>query len=85
MIRTAIVADCNKSKCFALKADKATNTSTREQLSVCLRYLVRDPISQEMSNKEDFLDFIIATSMIGEHLAELLIQNLEGAGISMQI
>lgn len=38
-IRTAIVADCNKSKCFVLIADETTDTSTREQLSVCLRYL----------------------------------------------
>lgn len=44
---------------------------------------VRDPISQEMSIKEDFLDFIIATSTKSEHLVELLIQTLEGAGINI--
>lgn len=82
-IRTAIVADCNKSKCFALIVDETTDTSTREQLSVCLRYLVRDPISQEISIKEDFLEFIIVTSTKGEHLAKLLIQTLEGTGINI--
>lgn len=82
-IRTAIVADCNKSKCFALIFDETIDTSTREQLSVCLRYLVRDPISQEISIKEDFLEFIIVTSTKGEHLTKLLIQTLEGAGINI--
>lgn len=36
-----------------------------------------------MSIKEDFLDFIIATSTKSEHLVELLIQTLEGAGINI--
>lgn len=52
-------------------------------ISVCLRYLVRDPISQEISIKEDFLEFIIVTSTKGEHLTKLLIQTLEGAGINI--
>ncbi|XP_061181206.1 zinc finger MYM-type protein 1-like [Saccostrea echinata] len=82
-IRTAIVADCNKSKCFALIADETTDTATREQLSVCLRYLVRDQVSNEISIKEDFLDFVMARSTKGEHLAELLIQTLQGAGIDI--
>jgi hypothetical protein len=82
-IRTAIVANCNKSKSFALITDETTDKSTREQLSVCLRYLVRDPVSQEISIKEDFLDFVLATSTTGEHLAELLIETLQGAGINI--
>lgn len=45
--------------------------------------MVRDPISQEISIKEDFLEFIIVTSTKGEHLAKLLIQTLEGTGINI--
>lgn len=56
---------------------------SKELLSVCLRYLVRDPISQEISIKEDFFEFIIVTSTKGEHLAKLLIQTLEGTGINI--
>lgn len=64
-IRTAIVADCNKSKCFALIADETTDIATREQLFVCLRYLVRDQVSNEISIKEDLLDFVMARSTKG--------------------
>ena len=81
-IRTSIVESCNNSKFFTLIADETTNTSTREQVSVCLRYLERDPISNKISIKEDFLDFVMATSTTGEHLAELLIETLNNAGIN---
>ena len=81
-IRTSIVESCNNSKFFTLIADETTDTSTREQVSVCLRYLERDPISNKISIKEDFLDFVMATSTTGEHLAELLIETLNNAGIN---
>lgn len=55
-IRTSIVKSCNNSKLFTLIADETTDTSTREQVSVCLRYLERDSISNKISIKEDFLD-----------------------------
>jgi cobalamin-dependent methionine synthase I len=81
-IRTSIVESCNNSKFFTLIADETTDTYTREQVSVCLRYLERDPISNKISIKEDFLDFMMATSTTGEHLAELLIETLNNAGIN---
>ena len=81
-IRTSIVESCNNSKFSTLIADETTDTSTREQVSVCLRYLERDPISNKISIKEDFLDFVMATSTTGEHLAELLIETLNNAGIN---
>ena len=75
-IRTWIVESYKKSKFFILIADE-----TREQVSVCLRYLVGDDIDHKISIKEDFLDFVMAKSTTGEHLAELLIQTLNNAGI----
>ncbi|CAG2216191.1 unnamed protein product [Mytilus edulis] len=80
-IRTSIVENCNNSKFFTLIADETTDTSTREQVSVCLRYLERDTITNKISIKEDFLDFVMATSTTGEHLAELLIETLISADI----
>ncbi|CAC5420415.1 unnamed protein product [Mytilus coruscus] len=82
-IRTDIVDKCNSSKFFALIADESTDVSTREQVSVCLRYIQRDSLSGDVSIKEDFLDFIMATSTKGEHLAELLIEALQGAGVNI--
>ncbi|CAC5380927.1 unnamed protein product [Mytilus coruscus] len=40
-IRENIVRDCNKSDYFAILADEATDTSTKEQVSLCLRFLDR--------------------------------------------
>lgn len=82
-IRTAIVDKCNASNFFALIADETTDTSTREQVSVCLRYIQRDSFSGDVSIKEDFLDFVMATSTTGEHLAELLIETLQSAGVNI--
>jgi hypothetical protein len=82
-IRTATVDKCNASNCFALIADESTDTSTREQVSVCLRYIQRDSFSGDVSIKEDFLDFVMATSTTGEHLAELLIETLQSAGVNI--
>jgi hypothetical protein len=55
-IHTAIVDKCNASTFFALIADETTDTSTREQVSVCLRYIQRDSFSGDVSIKEDFLE-----------------------------
>ncbi|CAG2214457.1 unnamed protein product [Mytilus edulis] len=82
-IRTDIVDKCNSSKFFALIADESTDVSTREQVSVCLRYIQRDSLSGDISIKEDFLDFVMTTSTKGEHLAELLIETLQGAGVNI--
>jgi hypothetical protein len=82
-IRTAIVDKCNASNFFALIADETTDTSTREQVSVCLRYIQRDSFSGDVSIKEDFLEFVMATNITGEHLAELLIETLQSAGVNI--
>ncbi|XP_063427379.1 zinc finger MYM-type protein 1-like [Mytilus trossulus] len=76
-----MVENCNNSKFFTLIADETTDTSTREQISVYLRYLERDTITNKISVKKDFLDFTMATSTTGEHLAELLIETLISAVI----
>ncbi|CAG2202031.1 unnamed protein product [Mytilus edulis] len=82
-IRIDIVDKCNSSKFFALIVDESTDVSTREQVSVCLRYIQRDSLSGDISIKEDFLDFVMTTSTKGEHLAELLIETLQGAGVNV--
>jgi hypothetical protein len=45
------------------------------------RYIQRDSFSGYVSIKEDFLDFVMATSTTGEHLAELFIETLQSAGV----
>jgi hypothetical protein len=52
-------------------------------VSDCLRYIQRDTFSGDVSIKEDFLDFVMATSTTGEHLAELLIETLQSAGVNI--
>ncbi|CAG2209777.1 unnamed protein product [Mytilus edulis] len=42
-----------------------------------------DPILTEHLANEDFLDFVMTTSTKGEHLAELLIETLQGAGVNI--
>ena len=82
-IKNAIVDKCNASNFFALIADETTDTSTREQVSVCLRYIQRDSFSGDVSIKEDFLEFAMATKTTGEHLAELLIETLQSACVNI--
>ncbi|CAC5385815.1 unnamed protein product [Mytilus coruscus] len=74
-IRENIVRDCNKSDYFAFLADEATDTSTKEQVSLCLRFLDRTDNGLEV--REEFVGFLHAHSIRGQALATLLLDTLD--------
>ncbi|XP_052809394.1 zinc finger MYM-type protein 1-like [Mya arenaria] len=82
-IQIEIVQACNDAVCFALIADESTDKSTKEQVSVCLRFVQRGSGSQQFRVREDFLGFVQASRTTGEVLAELLLTSLENHGIEV--
>ena len=74
-IREKIVNDCNKSDYFAILADKATDTSTKEQVSLLLRFI--DSTCNSFEIREEFVGFLHAHSIQGEALATLLLNTTD--------
>lgn len=58
----------NTSKCFSILADEMTDISTKETLSICVRYISEDNLPQE-----DFLKFFKIKSLTGEALANSIL------------
>lgn len=76
-MRNAIVAECNKSHCFSLLADEATDTATLEQVCICVRYVHRAE-NGDVQVKEEFLRFKEAPGRTtGEVIANLLLEALD--------
>ena len=78
-IREPLVQKCNNAPCFAFIADEATDCSTREQVSICVRYL-----DESNDIQEQFLEFMEAKSTTGEALAQLFLSTLEYIGIDIE-
>lgn len=76
-IQNDIVARCNGAMYFGFIADEATDSSTKEQISLCVRYFEK----QSKTVHEDFLGFAEADKTTGEALANKFIAELESTGI----
>jgi len=63
-----IVNKVNKSKCFSVLADERTDISTKEQLSISVRY-----IDEQNMLHEDFLQFFEIESLTGDALANSIL------------
>lgn len=80
MIQNEIIQSCNtillrklvnvinKSKCFSVLADETTDISTKEQLSICVRY-----IDENNKLHENFLQFFEIDSLTGNDLANSIL------------
>ncbi|MES9906785.1 MAG: DUF4371 domain-containing protein [Sedimenticola sp.] len=80
-IRKDIVNDCLKSKYFGLIADEATDVSTKEQLSICVRFL--DESGDDPRIREEFIGLVKADSVKGEAVAQLIISELDKCGLDI--
>lgn len=58
----------NKSKCFSVLADETTDISTKEQLSICVRY-----IDENNRLHDNFLTFFEIDSLTGNDLANSIL------------
>ncbi|XP_060846557.1 zinc finger MYM-type protein 1-like [Rhopalosiphum padi] len=71
-----IVNKVNKSKCFSVLADETTDISTKEQLSICVRY-----IDEQNMHHEDFLQFFEIESLTSDALANSILNGLIHCGL----
>ncbi|XP_060063626.1 zinc finger MYM-type protein 1-like [Ylistrum balloti] len=81
-VTKAITLQIKESPYIAVLADECTDKSTKEQLSVCVRYLDTTE-NGEICVKEDFLCFIHVKSIKGEDLAPEIIQALRNFGLDI--
>lgn len=68
LILKEIVGKVNAAEGFAVLADETTDIATKEQLTLCVRFI-------DGNNKvnESFLKFVIIHSLTGTHLASAII------------
>ncbi|CAG2229547.1 unnamed protein product [Mytilus edulis] len=76
-ISDKIVEDCNEAGFFSVLGDECTDKSTKEQMSICLRFI--DPGTKDV--REDFLCFVEPENTKGETIARCLLGTLEKEGV----
>lgn len=82
MIRKSIVAECNSSRFWSIMADETTDVSTKEQVSVCVRYIRKiQPHGLEVC--EEFLGFCSVSVANAEAITSAITGLVEGAGLIM--
>ena len=69
-IRKSLVKDCNRAQFYAFLADEATDASTMEEISICVRFVHRKDEDNTVEVREEFLGFVEAESTKGVALAE---------------
>ena len=76
-ISKKLVTQVNKSQFFSIICDETSDNSHKEQLTVCLRYVVDNRLH------EDFLQFSEICDVTGEGIAEQIIEQSVKAGVNM--
>ncbi|XP_050517998.1 52 kDa repressor of the inhibitor of the protein kinase-like [Diabrotica virgifera virgifera] len=79
VIKNQIVSQITYAQFFTIIADETTDMSTKEQLSICLRYL--DKLTLEI--KEDFIMFIDVVDLTGENIAQKILEALDSLSINI--
>jgi len=80
-IRSNIVTKANRSRFISIMADETTDASTKEQISVCVRYL--SSLDGKMEVNEDFLGLIEVEKTDAATLADAIIKNLLEWGVDV--
>lgn len=76
-----IIDDCRRSTYFAVIADECTDVATKEQLSICVRFLHRT--NEDLEIREEFIGFRHAKSVKGEPLADMIVQFLNDVNLDI--
>ncbi|XP_045215568.2 zinc finger MYM-type protein 1-like [Mercenaria mercenaria] len=76
-----IITRCRSSNYFAIMADEATDCSTKEQLSVCIRFIARNEGKHELH--EEFIGFVTCPSIKGTALAQAILQHVQDCGLDI--
>ena len=75
-IRQKIVGLCNRSKFISIMADETTDSSGKEQLSICARYVMPTMLGR-YEVCEDFLGFVELDKTDAKTITDALITNLQ--------
>lgn len=78
IILKKLVDQINNAECFALLADETMDVSTKEQLSICIRYFD----DGEKKIREDFLQFVQVNDVRGKGLADNILESISSFGIN---
>ena len=82
IIRRSIVDECNSSNFWSIMADETTDVSTKEQVSVCARY-IRKTHQRGLEVCEEFLGFSSVAVANAETITSSIVSLVEGSGLIM--
>jgi hypothetical protein len=74
-----IVKEVNEASAYSIICDETTDISSREQLSICIRYIVK--VDGKIEIKERFLGFVNVFDTTGENLHQTIKKYLQQLGI----
>ncbi|VVC39500.1 Domain of unknown function DUF4371 [Cinara cedri] len=74
-----IVKEINSAKCFSVLADEMTGISVKEQIALCVRYIVGS--DKNVFVYERFLKCIEIYSLTGKNITSTIVNGLNSSGI----
>lgn len=80
IIQQQIVNDIIEAKVFSILVDETADIAGQEQLSLCVRYTIKDESCY--ASKEDFLGFVRLEHTTGEHIAKTIMSFLHKLGVN---
>ena len=81
-IRSNIVYECNSCQFWSIMVDETTDTSTKEQASICVRYVRAH--DNELEVCEEFLGFCALASTDAGTITSAIVNFLKKCGIDME-
>lgn len=80
-IRDHILDDVRSAKCFSVMADECADVSTKEQMSICLRFV--DENSCQPDVREEFLGFIELDNTTADSIAKEIMKFLDDCNLDV--
>jgi len=80
VVRNNIISEVKRSQFFSILCDETTDVSTKEQMSLCIRYVDL----QNMTLKEDFVGFVELNGTTGLEIKQTIVKELNKLGLSLQ-
>src|SRR5436190_12618618 len=76
-----IVEEINASLSYSIICDETTDISSHEQVSICIRYIVKEIDSVKI--KERFLGFVEGADTTGDNLYRVIKTYIQNVGLSI--
>ena len=82
LIRKNIVKECNEALFWSVMVDEATDISTKERVSVCIRYVCVK--NGELEVCEEFIGFCALSATDAETITRTIVDFMQNCGLNMQ-